>query len=61
MTFPRVRILHKWISLDVASPSSGTWSKSQYEATQMQAIAEAGFESVRVFMPFKKDAPHDLE
>ncbi|EOD34853.1 hypothetical protein EMIHUDRAFT_228124 [Emiliania huxleyi CCMP1516] len=44
--------LHNGINLDVALPDAGVWFKTQYEAAQMQAIAEAGFESVRVFSPF---------
>eukprot|EP01047_Picozoa_sp_COSAG01_P078668 COSAG01_NODE_14621_length_1430_cov_176.319309_2_plen_223_part_00 len=47
--------LHKGVNLDVSSPDSGMWMKSQYEPAQMQAIAEAGFESVRVFMPYAKN------
>ncbi len=46
------RKLHKGVNLDVSRPSSGAWFKIQYNASQMQAIAEAGFESVRIFMPF---------
>ncbi|EOD37943.1 hypothetical protein EMIHUDRAFT_224944 [Emiliania huxleyi CCMP1516] len=44
--------LKNGINLDVATPSSGVWFKWQYDKSQMQAIAEAGFESVRIFMPF---------
>ena len=44
--------LKKGINLDVANPSSGVWFTWQYEKSQMQAIAEAGFESVRIMMPF---------
>ncbi len=34
----------------------GAWQKSQYDVVHMQAIAEAGFESVRIFMPYIVDA-----
>jgi len=44
--------LKNGINLDVATPNSGAWFTWQYEKSQMQAIAEAGFESVRIFMPF---------
>ena len=46
------RKLHKGVNLDVSRPSSGAWFKIQYDALQMQTIAEAGFESVRIFMPY---------
>ncbi len=46
------RKLHKGVNLDVSRPSSGAWFKIQHNASQMQAIAEAGFESVRIFMPY---------
>ena len=36
----------------MARPSSGVWFKWQYDKSQMQAIKEAGFESVRIFMPY---------
>ena len=49
------RKLHKGVNLDVSRPSSGAWFKIQYNASQMQAIAEAGFESVRIFMPYFAD------
>ena len=49
------RKLHKGVNLDVSRPSSGAWFKIQYHASQMQAIAEAGFESVRIFMPYFAD------
>ena len=47
--------LQKGVNLDVARPDGGVWFKMQYEAAQVKAIAEAGFESVRVFMPFRSD------
>ena len=46
------RKLHKGVNLDVSRPNSGVWFKIQYNASQMRAIAEAGFESVRIFMPY---------
>ena len=46
------RKLHRGLNLDVSRPNSGVWFKVQYNASQMQAIAEAGFESVRIFMPY---------
>ena len=36
----------------MARPSSGVWFKWQYDKSQMQAIVEAGFASVRIFMPY---------
>jgi len=43
---------HKGINLDVSTPSSGVWFKTTYDPMQMKAVAEAGFEAVRVFMPY---------
>jgi hypothetical protein len=48
--------LHKGINLDVANKHGGLGPKVQYDKAQMQAIAEAGFESVRVMLPYSIDA-----
>ena len=53
---PVFKKLHKGVHLDVSSPDDGVWPKIQYNAAQMQAIAEAGFDSVRVFIPYGADA-----
>lgn len=43
----------KGVNLDVSTPSSGVWFKTTYNSMQMKAVAEAGFEAVRVFMPYQ--------
>ncbi len=45
--------LHKGVNVDTSLPSTGVWSKVQHEAAQFEAAANAGFESVRIFMPFR--------
>lgn len=44
--------LKKGVNQDVSMPASGTWEKVQHEPGHMEAINHAGFESVRIFMPF---------
>merc|ERR1712151_25020 len=44
--------LNKGTVLDVSTPATGAWPKIAYDAAQMKAIAEAGFESVRLIIPF---------
>jgi hypothetical protein len=44
--------LNKGIVLDVSTPTGGAWPKIIYDAAQMKAIAEAGFESVRLIVPY---------
>jgi len=53
---PVFKKLNKGVHLDVSNPNNGVWPKIQYDAAQMQAIAEAGFDSVRVFIPYSADA-----
>jgi len=47
--------LHKGINMDTALPSIGVWPKIQHDVAQFQAAADAGFETVRVFLPFRSD------
>ena len=41
--------------MDTAHPDHGVWPKIQHDAEQFRAAAQAGFESVRVFLPFRAD------
>lgn len=47
--------LHKGVNMDTCLPDKGVWPKIQHDAAQFQAAADAGFESVRVFMPSGAD------
>ena len=47
--------LKKGINQDTNLPYSGTFSKIQHEPEHMQAIKAAGFESVRIFLPYAAD------
>ena len=47
--------LKKGINQDTSLPYSGTFSKIQHEPEHMEAIKEAGFESVRIFLPYTAD------
>lgn len=47
--------LKKGVNQDVSMPAGGPWIKVQHERAHMQAIKEAGFESVRIFMPFNSN------
>lgn len=49
---PVFKKLYNGINQDVALPTSGVWNKVQHHPGHMQAIKEAGFESVRIFMPY---------
>lgn len=49
---PVFKKLSNGINQDVALPTSGVWNKVQHHPGHMQAIVEAGFESVRIFMPY---------
>ncbi len=49
------RKLSTGINIDTSLPSSGVWPKVAYDVAQFQAAANAGFKSVRVFMPFRAD------
>ena len=55
--YPSVDPRTQGVNLDVALPDSGTWHKRQFSANQMAAIALAGFESVRVYMPPPSPSP----
>ena len=44
--------LNNGVNIDTSLPSSGVWPKLQHEAAHFKAAADAGFTSVRVFMPF---------
>lgn len=43
--------LHNGINIDTASRDSGVWSKIQHDAAHFEAAVDAGFDSVRVFLP----------
>lgn len=45
--------LHRGINMDTARPDNGVWPKIQHDVAQFRAVADAGFESVRVFLPFR--------
>jgi len=47
--------LHKGLNMDTSLPDKGAWPKVQHDAAQFQAAADAGFESVRVFLPYVAD------
>lgn len=47
--------LEKGVNQDVNTKSSGIKSKIQHEKAHMEAISEAGFESVRIFLPYSAD------
>ena len=52
---PVFKKLHKGVNMDTCLPDRGVWTKIQHDAAQFQATADAGFESVRVFMPASAD------
>jgi len=45
--------LHKGVNMDTSLPDNGVWPKIQHDVEQFRAAADAGFESVRVFLPFR--------
>ncbi len=47
--------LKKGVNQDVSMPQGGPWVKVQHERGHMQAIKQAGFESVRIFMPYSSN------
>ena len=47
--------LKKGVNQDSGLPFSGTFQKLQHERAHMEAIANAGFESVRIFLPYNAD------
>jgi len=52
---PVFKKLYKGINMDTALPSKGVWPKIQHDVAQFRAAADAGFESVRIFLPFRSD------
>jgi len=52
---PVFKKLHKGINMDTTGPADGVWPKIQHDAVQFMAVTNAGFESVRVFLPFRAD------
>jgi hypothetical protein len=48
---PVFKKLHKGINIDTASRDSGVWPKIQHDAAHFEAAVDAGFDSVRVFLP----------
>lgn len=52
---PVFKKLYKGINIDTTGPVNAVWPKIQHDAVQFKAVANAGFESVRVFLPFKAD------
>ena len=52
---PVFKKLYKGVNVDSSTPENGVWFKVQHEPGHFKAAAEAGFESVRVFMPYKSN------
>jgi len=48
---PVFKKLFKGVNADTAGPDRGVWPKVQHDAAHFQAVADAGFDSVRVFLP----------
>ena len=48
---PVFKKLHKGINIDTALSDSGVWPKIQHDVTHFKAAVDAGFDSVRVFLP----------
>ena len=44
--------LAKGVNVDTAHPDAGVWPKIQHDRAHFQAAADAGFDSVRVMIPF---------
>jgi hypothetical protein len=55
---PVFKKLDKGINVDTAVRYSGVWPKIQHHPSHFQAVADAGFDSVRVFLPVH--AEHDF-
>ena len=53
---PVFQKLKKGVNQDAAMKYSGTFDKLIHERAHMQAISEAGFESVRIFLPYSAGA-----
>ncbi|MDP6746756.1 MAG: cellulase family glycosylhydrolase [Candidatus Poribacteria bacterium] len=52
---PVFKKLHKGVNIDTSVPQNGVWFKVQHDAAHFRAAADAGFQSVRVFMPYYGD------
>ena len=52
---PVFKKLSKGVNVDTSIPENGVWFKVQYEPEHFKAAADAGFESVRTFMPFQSN------
>jgi len=52
---PVFKKLYKGVNVDTSTPENGVWFKVQHEPEHFKAAADAGFESVRIFMPFKSN------
>ncbi|MCP4856884.1 MAG: glycoside hydrolase family 5 protein [Fuerstiella sp.] len=52
---PVFKKLRKGVNMDTARPDSGVWPKIQHDVAHFEAAADAGFESVRVFLPAGAD------
>ena len=50
---PVFKKLYKGVNIDTSVPENGVWFKVQHEHGHFKAAADAGFESVRIFMPFQ--------
>ena len=50
---PVFKKLNKGVNVDTSLPSTGVWSKLQHDAAHFESVAKAGFESVRIFMPYR--------
>ena len=49
---PVFKKLAKGVNIDTAHPDAGVWPKIQHHRAHFQAAADAGFDSVRVMIPF---------
>ena len=47
--------LHKGVNIDTSVPQNGVWFKVRHDVAHFRAAADAGFQSVRVFMPYYGD------
>ena len=52
---PVFKKLHKGINIDTARRDSGVWPKIQHDIAHFEAAADAGFDSVRVFLPVQSN------
>ncbi|MEC7883056.1 MAG: cellulase family glycosylhydrolase [Verrucomicrobiota bacterium] len=48
---PVFKKLHKGINIDTSHRDIGVWPKIQHNASNFKAAADAGFDSIRVFLP----------